>query len=81
MDTFAYFEHIFTVSSIKMQHLCDYVNLRKQFVMFLAPSRADAPYKPEQPPRFAGEAVPVRPAWRDIFYAVTGTPLRPIRQR
>lgn len=33
MDTFAYFEHIFTVSSIKMQHLCDYVNLRKQFVI------------------------------------------------
>ncbi|MFR1991371.1 MAG: hypothetical protein ACLS3C_15410 [Oscillospiraceae bacterium] len=33
MDSFAYFEYVLPVSSIKMRSFCDYVNLRKQFVI------------------------------------------------
>ena len=41
MDSFAYFEYVLPVSSIKMRSFCDYVNLRKQFVIFkeVQPSR------------------------------------------
>ena len=36
MDSFAYFEHVLAVFSIKMRPFCDYVNLQKQFVIFRA---------------------------------------------
>ena len=34
MDSFAYFEHVLPVFSIKVRSSGDYVNLRKQFVIF-----------------------------------------------
>ena len=44
MDSFAYFEYVLPVSSIKMRSFCDYVNLRKQFVISgeVQPSRLPA---------------------------------------